>query len=37
VGYSPASNKVRAEAEESQLLETVTRKRFVKTEQNEKV
>jgi hypothetical protein len=35
VGYSPDSNEVRAEAEESPLLEAVTRERLVKTRQTE--
>jgi hypothetical protein len=36
VGYSPDSNEVRAEAEESPLLEAVNRERLVKTQQTEK-
>jgi hypothetical protein len=35
VEYSPESNEVRAEAEESPLLEAVTRKLLVKTQQTE--
>jgi hypothetical protein len=37
VGYSPDSKDVSAEAEESPLLEAVTRKRLVKTQQTEKL
>jgi hypothetical protein len=37
VGYSPDSNEVSAEAEESPLLEAVTRDRLVKTQQTEKI
>jgi hypothetical protein len=36
VGYLPDSNEVSKEAEETQLLETVTRKRLVKTQQTER-
>jgi hypothetical protein len=34
--YSPGSNKVSAEAENSPSLETVTRERLVKTQKTEK-
>jgi hypothetical protein len=37
VGYSLDSNKVNAEVEESPLIEAVTRKRLVKTQQTEKI
>jgi hypothetical protein len=37
VGYSPDSNDVSTEAEESPLLEAVTRKRLLKTQQSEKI
>jgi hypothetical protein len=33
----PADNEVSAEAEDSPLLEAVTRERLVKTQQNEKI
>jgi hypothetical protein len=35
-GYSPDSNEVNTKAEESQLLEAITRERLVKTQQTEK-
>jgi hypothetical protein len=36
VGYLPYSNEVSVEAEESTLLEAITRERMVKTQQTEK-
>jgi hypothetical protein len=36
VGCPPESNEVRAEAEESPLLEAVTREQMVKTQHTEK-
>jgi hypothetical protein len=36
VGYLPDSNKMRMEAKESPLLESVTREQLVKTQQTEK-
>jgi hypothetical protein len=36
VGYSPDINEVSAEAEDSPLLEAVTRERLAKTQQTEK-
>jgi hypothetical protein len=36
VGYLPHGNEASAEAEESPMLETVTREQLVKTEQTEK-
>jgi hypothetical protein len=37
VGYSPDSNEMSAKADESPLLEAVTRERLVKTQQIEKI